>query len=77
MERVYSGKSDNEQYKNMTVYSDGSRIYFNSLQASEELNRVFSECWNSLSTEKKEEINRKIKEMKKGNDRNGYISRRV
>ena len=77
MERVYSGKSDNEQYKNMTVYSDGSRIYFNNLQASEELNRVFSECWNSLSTEKKEEINRKIKEMKKGNDRNGYISGRV
>ena len=77
MERVYSGKSVNEQDIFRTVNSDGSRIYFNSLQASEELNRVFSECWNSLSTEKKEEINRKIKEMKKGNDRNGYISGRV
>ena len=77
MERVYSGKSDKENYKNMTIYSDGSRIYFNDLRPNEELNRVFSECWNSLPDEKKKEINKKISERRRKHDGDGNVSRCV
>lgn len=65
MQQVYSGKSDKEGYKNMTVYDDGSKIYFNDLQPSDELNRVFTECWNSLSLEKQIEINKRVEERRK------------
>lgn len=68
MKKVYSGKSDQEGYKNMTVYDDGSCVYYNDLKVTDELNRVFTECWNSLSREKQLEINRKS-EMEGGREK--------
>lgn len=66
MQRVYTGPSDKEGYKNMITYDDGSHIYYNdNMGSSEELNRIFSRAWNSLSREKQIEINRKIEEKKK------------
>lgn len=76
MKRVYSGKSDQEGYKHMTIYDDGSKVYFNDIKPSKELDRAFTNCWNSLPREKQIEINRKI-ELKRKEAENGYISRTV
>lgn len=61
MRKIYSGKSDKEGYKNMTVFDDGSKVYFNDLKTTDEINRAFTECWNSLPYEKQLEINERIR----------------
>ena len=67
MRRVYSGASDKEGYKNMITYDDGSHIYYNdNMGSSEELDRIFSRAWDSLSREKQIEINQRIEERTKG-----------
>ncbi|MEG2324248.1 MAG: hypothetical protein RSB80_07880 [Anaerovoracaceae bacterium] len=77
MQRVYTGESDKEGYKNMVKYDDGSRVYYNEFGSVEELSRIFSAAWDSLPPEKQIAINKKIEERKKSNarNRNEYIRR--
>ena len=62
MERV---DSDIDGYKNKMIHDNGGVTYYNEIKMTDSLSRVMSWCWDSLSEEKKIEINEKYIEKQK------------
>lgn len=57
--------SDVAGYKNKMIHDNGGVTYYNDIKMTDSLSRVMSQCWDSLSDDKKIEINNKIEKQKK------------
>jgi hypothetical protein len=58
MERVVS---DVAGYAHKVIHDSGDVTYFNEIRMTDELSRVMSMCWDSLSVETQKDINERAK----------------